>query len=67
MQIILETNIDLFKKKTEHYNFNDAPKVQNNLYMEKSKITKILNSEENPIGKFIITWQIKMTKQIKNE
>ena len=33
----------------------------------KSKITKILNSEENPIGKSIITWQNQMTKHIKNE
>ena len=33
----------------------------------KSKITKILNSEENPIGKSIITWQHQMTKHIKNE
>ena len=33
----------------------------------KSKITKILNSEENLIGKSIITWQTQMTKHIKNE
>ena len=33
---------------------------------KKSKITKILNSEENPIGKFKSTWLNQMTK-IKNE
>ena len=31
----------------------------------KSKITKILNLEENQIGKSIITWQNQMTKHIK--
>ena len=35
--------------------------------LEKSKITKILNSEENQIGKSLITWQNNMTKHIKNE
>ena len=34
---------------------------------EKSIITKILNSEENLIGKPIITWQKQMKKHIKNE
>ena len=33
----------------------------------KSKITKILNSEENQFGKSIITWQNQRTKRIKNE
>ena len=33
----------------------------------KSKITKILNSEENQFGKSIITWQNQITKRIKNE
>ena len=31
----------------------------------KRKITKILNSEENSIGKSLITWQNQMTKHIK--
>ena len=31
----------------------------------KSKITKILNSEENSFGKSLITWQNQMTKHIK--
>ena len=30
--------------------------------MEKSKITKILNSEENQFGKSIITWQNQKNK-----
>ena len=29
----------------------------------KSKITKILNSEENQFGKSIITWQNQITKR----
>ena len=33
----------------------------------KSKITKILNLEENQFGKSIITWQNQITKRIKNE
>ena len=33
--------------------------------MEKSKIAKKLNSEENSIGKSLITWQNQMTKHIK--
>ena len=33
--------------------------------MIKSKITKILNSEENSIGNSLITWQNQMTKHIK--
>ena len=33
----------------------------------KSKITKILNSEENQFGKSIITWQNQITIRIKNE
>ena len=35
--------------------------------LEKNKITKILNSEENQFGKSIITWQNQITKPIKNE
>ena len=31
----------------------------------KSKITKILNSEENSIGKSLITWQNQRIKRIK--
>ena len=38
-----------------------------NLNLEKSKITKKLNSEENQFGKSIITWQNQITKRIKNE
>ena len=34
---------------------------------EKSKITNILNLEENQFGKSIITWQNQITKRIKNE
>ena len=34
---------------------------------KKSKITKILNSEENQTGKSLIIWQNQMTKHIKNE
>ena len=34
---------------------------------KKSKITKILNLEENQFGKSIITWQNQITKRIKNE
>ena len=33
--------------------------------MLKSKITKILNLEENQFGKSIITWQSQKTKRIK--
>ena len=33
--------------------------------LKKSKMTKILNSEENSIGKSLITWQNQMTKHIK--
>ena len=33
----------------------------------RSKITKILNSEENQFGKSIITWQNQIIKRIKNE
>ena len=52
-------------KNIEDHKFkNDVP---NSAYIFKSKITKILNSEENQFGKSIITWQNQKTKRIKNE
>ena len=39
----------------------------NKMKIGKSKITKILNSEENPIGMSLFPWQNQMTKHIKNE
>ena len=39
----------------------------NAIDIEKSRITKILNLEENQFGKSIITWKNQITKRIKNE
>ena len=52
------TSVDKWSSGLTYSNITNA---------KKSKFTKILNSDENSIGKSLITWQNQMTKHIKNE
>ena len=68
-EIYLDENADRIRQKsTIQADFETH--IENSLLVwnvEKSKITKILNLEEDQLGKSIITWQNQITKRIKNE